>query len=105
MMIELRRIAAAVTLGLGLLGAVSAHAAEDRHVRAWAATCATCHGTQGVSGSDVPTLAGQNEGQLLKLLKEFKDGTRPATVMHQHTKGYTDEELAWLAAYFARQRP
>lgn len=102
---QFRRIAVAVTLGAGLLGAMTAHAADERQVRTWAATCSTCHGTQGTSSSVMPSIAGQDEAKLLTMLKEFKDGSRPATVMHQHAKGYTDEELALLAAYFARQRP
>jgi cytochrome c553 len=53
----------------------------------------------------MPAIAGQDRGKLATLLKEFKNGTRPATVMHQHAKGYTDQELERLAAYFSRQRP
>ena len=34
-------------------------------------------------------------------LKEFKAGKRPATIMHQHAKGYTDEQLELIAGYFA----
>jgi len=35
---------------------------------------------------------------------DFKSGKKPATIMHQLSKGYTDEQLAALAAYFASQR-
>lgn len=95
--------------GLGFAGALmlslSASAAEDYQVRAWAASCAGCHGTNGASIGGMPTIAGQDREKLLTALKEFKEGVRPATVMHQHAKGYTDEELALLARYFASQRP
>ncbi|EXI71532.1 MAG: Flavocytochrome c cytochrome subunit [Candidatus Accumulibacter sp. SK-11] len=37
-------------------------------------------------------------------MKAFKNGTRPATIMHQLAKGYTDEEIAILAEYFAKQK-
>jgi cytochrome c553 len=37
-------------------------------------------------------------------LLSFKNGTRPATIMHQLTKGYTDEQLAQISAYFAAQK-
>jgi cytochrome subunit of sulfide dehydrogenase len=33
----------------------------------------------------------------------FKDGTRPATVMHRHAKGLNIDEINLLANYFARQ--
>jgi cytochrome c553 len=32
---------------------------------------------------------------------DFKAGRKPATLMHQISKGYTDEQLEQLAGYFA----
>jgi sulfide dehydrogenase cytochrome subunit len=49
-------------------------------------------------------LAGQEKTVLLTSLKEYKTGQRTATVMHQIAKGYTDEQLEILAAYFAMQK-
>jgi cytochrome c553 len=37
-------------------------------------------------------------------MKMYRDGKRPATIMHQIAKGYTDEEIVALADYFAKQR-
>jgi cytochrome c553 len=37
-------------------------------------------------------------------MKAFKDGTRPATVMHQLSKGYSDAQVAMIANYFAAQK-
>ena len=34
-------------------------------------------------------------------MKAFKEGTRPATVMHQLSKGITDEQIDRIADYFA----
>jgi cytochrome c553 len=34
-------------------------------------------------------------------MKAFKSGARPATVMHQLAKGYTDEQIVTIANYFA----
>ena len=71
--------------------------------RALAATCANCHGTEGRSadGSALPSLAGVPKAYTLTQLKAFKDGSRPATIMHQLTKGFTDEQLERIAGYFA----
>ena len=33
------------------------------------------------------------------------NGKRPATIMHQHALGYTDEQLALIAGYFAGVAP
>ena len=76
-------------------------------LRTLAATCAACHGTQGqaVSGASVSALAGLKQDFIAEQMKAFKNGQRPATVMHQLAKGYTDEQIDQLAGYFARQRP
>lgn len=88
-----------------LLGGSAALAAEDLQARAWAATCAACHGTTGNANTGIPPIAGQDAQRLYTALKEFKEDKRAATVMHQHAKGYTDDELQRLANYFARQKP
>jgi sulfide dehydrogenase cytochrome subunit len=38
-------------------------------------------------------------------MRDFRDGKRPATVMHQQAKGYTDAQFELLAAYFAAVKP
>jgi cytochrome c553 len=38
---------------------------------------------------------------MLKKMMDFKTGKKPATIMHQLSKGYTDEQLAALAGYFS----
>lgn len=71
--------------------------------RAWAASCAACHGTGGAARTGIPAIAGQDQAVLQHKLLAFKAGTLPATVMHQHAKGYTDEQLARLAEHFSKQ--
>lgn len=84
------------------LGATSVWASADAlQVRSMAATCATCHGTNGVAQQGMESLAGQPKDELLKKMLDFKTGKKPATLMHQLSKGYSDEQLAQLAAYFA----
>lgn len=73
--------------------------------QALAASCASCHGSQGhaVKGASVPGLAGLPAPYMVEQLKAFQAGTRPATVMHQLAKGYSDAQIEQLAAYFAAQ--
>jgi len=73
--------------------------------RAMAANCSACHGTNGrpAQGSPVPGLAGRSAGEIIQLMGQFKSGARPATVMHQIAKGFSDEEIAAIAAYFEKQ--
>ncbi|MNC93760.1 Cytochrome subunit of sulfide dehydrogenase [compost metagenome] len=75
-------------------------------MRSLAATCFTCHGTDGRSvGGVPPSLAGRDRTSLLQALKDFKSGKRPATIMQQQAKGYTDEQLELIAGYFASLKP
>ena len=84
----------------------SAVPADPNYARNLAATCFTCHGTDGRSVDSVPpSLAGQNRDYLLKQMQEFRDGKRPATIMHQHVKGYTDAQLVLISGYFASVTP
>lgn len=71
-----------------------------------AANCAACHGTQGrpATGSSVSALAGRQAAEIVQIMGQFKEGKRPATIMHQIAKGYSDAEIAALAAHFAAQR-
>ncbi len=73
-------------------------------IRSWAAGCANCHGTNGVAEPGHVSLAGQNADLMLKNLLDFKEGRRPATLMHQLAKGYSDAELKAIATYFAAQK-
>ncbi len=70
-----------------------------------AANCANCHGTAGRSVGGMPSLAGRSQDELARTMREFRDGKRPATIMHQISKGYTDAQIASVAAYFASQKP
>jgi cytochrome subunit of sulfide dehydrogenase len=80
--------------------------AQALNLRALAATCANCHGTQGqaVPNATVPGLAGVPASYISEQMKAFKAGTRPATVMHQLAKGYSDAQIDSIAAYYAAQK-
>jgi cytochrome subunit of sulfide dehydrogenase len=97
-------------LAVGLLGAAAspaqAQGAQALNARALAATCANCHGTQGVAvaNATVPGLLGLPGPYIVEQMKAFKAGTRPATVMHQLAKGYSDAQIEAIAAYFAAQK-
>ena len=87
------------------LGATMA-SAQVAQVKVWAAACANCHGTNGraVPGAGMDSLAGENKEKMLQTLADFKSGDKPASIMHQITKGYTDEQLALIADYYAKQK-
>lgn len=78
----------------------------DAGVRSLASNCAICHGTQGrpAPGSTAVPLAGRPADRLIEAMKQFKEGKREATIMHQIAKGYSDAEVAAVAEYFSKQR-
>ena len=86
--------------------AAFAQTAPSLQLRSLAATCAACHGTDGkaVVGEAMARLAGLPKDQIVTSLQAFRDGTRPATVMHQISKGYSNEQIDSIAAYFAAQK-
>lgn len=91
-----------------LAGAALAQQASDADARAagyLAANCANCHGTTGSAKGAMPSLAGQPKAQMVEQLKAFRDGKRPATIMHQLAKGYTDQQIELIADHFSRQKP
>ena len=101
----LNPLLAALLLAVAALPVAAQDVAALRQ-QALAATCANCHGTQGraVDSAAVPGLAGMPAAYLVEQMKTFKAGTRPATVMHQLAKGYSEAQIEQLAAYFAAQK-
>jgi cytochrome subunit of sulfide dehydrogenase len=88
----------------GLLAAAAlAHAQDANLARNLAATCANCHGTNGSARGDMKPIAGMPADKLIAMLADFKSGNQPATIMHQIAKGYTDEQIRLMAAFFAAQ--
>ncbi|KQV94534.1 c-type cytochrome [Pelomonas sp. Root1237] len=79
--------------------------AQDLNVgRSLAATCANCHGHNGRPRSQaIPPLAGMKADVMLELLADYRSGRQAGTVMPQIVKGFTEEQLRLVAAYFAVQ--
>jgi cytochrome c553 len=89
------------TVGAALAASAVWASADVLQIRGMAAACASCHGTNGIAQPGMESLAGQSKDDLLKKMLDFKSGKKPATLMHQISKGYTDEQLEQLAGYFA----
>jgi len=87
----------------GMLAMTGATHAQDVNLgRNLAATCANCHGTNGQArGDTVSALAGMPAERLIQTFNAYKNGALPATIMHQIAKGYTDDQVKAIAAFFA----
>ena len=102
----MKMIHKAWTLAALLLTLCVSHAqgVDPAQARSWAAGCANCHGTNGQAQPGMESLAGANAADLVKKMQDFKAGSKPATIMHQLSKGYSDEQIAAIATYFAAQK-
>jgi len=89
-------------------GAAYAQQTSEADLRAGsvlASSCANCHGTFGTAQGAMPSLAGQQKTHIVEQMRAFRDGKRPATIMHQLAKGYTDQQIELIADFFSRQKP
>ena len=100
---KLRFVQLLTTLAMPL-GLAHAQAPDPLHVRSWAASCANCHGTNGLAQQGMEPLAGKSRDEIVQKMQDFKNGRKPATLMHQLSKGYTDEQISAIAGYFAAQK-
>jgi sulfide dehydrogenase cytochrome subunit len=102
----MKKIHTAWTLALLLVAASASQAqtVDPLQARSWAASCANCHGTNGQAQPGMESLAGASEQDIVKKMQDFKAGRKPATLMHQLAKGYSDEQIQAIAAYFAAQK-
>jgi cytochrome c553 len=93
---------AAASAGFSL--AALAQAPYPNTGRDLAATCAICHGTNGTNAGGMPNVAGQSKDAIARNLRDFRDGKKPATIMHQIAKGLTEEQIEAVAAYWSAQK-
>lgn len=52
----------------------------------------------------VPRLVGRPAADIIAAMQQFRTGDRPATVMDRIAKGFSDEEAAAIAAWYAGQK-
>jgi len=70
-----------------------------------AATCANCHP---ICDCDEPLntgfkIAGRSSAWLVEQMSNFKIGKRPATIMHQIAKGYSESQINSIAVWLEKQ--
>ena len=99
-------VAGALAAAAALTFSLPAQAKDQAtlRMRTLAATCAQCHGTDGhaVEGEALIRLAGLKKEYILEQLLAFRSGQRPATIMHQISRGYSQDQLTALATYFSQ---
>lgn len=68
--------------------------------RQLAAQCFQCHGTNGHSQTDIDSLAGESERELIEEMLEMQSDKDNGLMEHQ-ARGYTETEIRAIAAYIA----
>lgn len=88
---------------VGMAAIPTAHAADTAAgKKLFDATCAACHGENGISIAPIyPNLAGQKVDYLIAQLKAFRDGTRSNPIMNPMAKGLTDADIDNVATYLS----
>jgi len=98
----MRKILILITAALLSVNTTAIFAGDAAAGKGKSATCAACHGANGISPNDIwPNLAGQKEGYLVAQLKAFRDGQRAAPMMAPMAAPLSDADIADLAAYYA----
>jgi cytochrome c553 len=65
-----------------------------------AASCTGCHAENPNVDTPVPRLAGQDANAIAAAMQAYRSGQRPATVMDRIAKGFSDDEIKAIAAWF-----
>ena len=95
------RRALAAAIGVASIAAAMGASAEPP---AGAASCSGCHPASTRVASPVPRLAGLDRAAIVKAMQDFRSGQRAGTVMDRIAKGFTDDEIQAIAAWYAAQK-
>jgi len=90
-----------VSVALAVLMSGTAFAAE---APPGANSCSGCHATNASAGTPVPPLKGRSAADIANAMTEFKAGKRQGTIMDRIAKGFSDEEMTAIAAWYAEQK-
>jgi cytochrome c553 len=93
--------AVAAAIGLLSIAAAVVAAAEPP---AGAVACSGCHPTSSTITSPVPRLLGLDRAAIVRAMQDFRSGQRAGTVMDRIAKGFTDDEIQAIAAWYATQK-
>ena len=91
-----------LTAALLSISSASVWAGDAAAGKSKSATCAACHGQNGISPNDMwPNLAGQKAGYLVLQMKAFRDGQRANPMMAPMAQGLSDADIDDIAAFYA----
>ena len=69
-----------------------------------AASCSGCHAASTRVDTPVPPLKGRSQADIADAMIDYKSGKRSGTIMDRIAKGFSDEEIRAIAAWYAGQK-
>jgi cytochrome c553 len=69
-----------------------------------ALSCSGCHPAARSVDTAVPRLVGRNPADIVAAMQAFKSGQKPASVMDRVAKGFSDDEVKAIAAWYGAQK-
>jgi len=87
-----------------LLFPVSLLFADDHeHGAILSDACTACHSLDGNNISIGPNISSFKAAELEKILKDFRDGNRPSTLISRQAKIYSDEEIKLISSFISSE--
>ena len=69
-----------------------------------ASSCSGCHATSKSVDTPAPRLVGRSPAEIEAAMLAFRTGQKPASVMNRIAKGFSDEEIETIAAWYGGQK-
>jgi len=88
--------------GMIVLSAGSTAMAAD--APAGAVSCSGCHAGSARVETPVPRLAGRPAAEITDAMLAYKSGKQTGTIMDRIAKGFSDDEIRAIAAWYATQK-
>jgi cytochrome subunit of sulfide dehydrogenase len=85
----------------GLLGGGPVRAADSGPPGA--SSCTGCHAAKRIPDSVIPRIAGRKASDIVQFMREYRSGAWPSSVMGRIAKGFDDQQIDAIAAWFATQ--
>ena len=87
-----------------VMATIAAATVASSEPPAGAASCSGCHPSSARVTSPVPRLVGLDRAAMVRAMQDFRSGQRAGTVMDRIAKGFTDQEIQAIAAWYATQK-
>jgi cytochrome subunit of sulfide dehydrogenase len=97
-------IARVILLAIAFLALVPATEAASPTPPPGATSCSGCHPASKAVATPVPQLIGRTSAEILAAVQAFRSGQKAASVMDRIAKGFSDDEIKAIAAWYAAQK-